>query len=336
MLVRVKGVVKNYSWGKPVSSSLVASLSEISDADAKYAELWFGSHPSGPMQAVKSEIELPPLPYLMKVLSVGRPLSIQAHPNLEQAERLHSQNPQGYPDSNQKMEAAIALSEVSLLAGFKSSEQFSAEVGRDTELRAFFANFDANLEVGRLFKDLMKLNGSELARGSELVVKYLGEHSPELFEVIKPILTDYPGGDVGLFCFVLLRVHNLRKGELLQLRPGVLHAYLSGDILECMTSSDNVVRAGLTQKFKDIKNLLKIVDTNLQPDRSLVGNPFFSLALIDSNESWAASEVPRVLLCLEGSGLLNDSVNVAHGDAFLFDEACKLETERGLFAVAST
>jgi mannose-6-phosphate isomerase len=39
----------------------------------------------------------------------------------------------------------------------------------------------------------------------------------------------------------------------------VPHAYLKGNIVECMASSDNVIRAGLTPKFSDIPALLEVV-----------------------------------------------------------------------------
>lgn len=37
------------------------------------------------------------LPFLFKVLSIRKALSIQAHPNKKLAEQLHAQDPQNYP-----------------------------------------------------------------------------------------------------------------------------------------------------------------------------------------------------------------------------------------------
>ena len=37
------------------------------------------------------------------------------------------------------------------------------------------------------------------------------------------------------------------------------HAYIRGKILDCMECSDNVVRAGLTPKIKDVKILLAML-----------------------------------------------------------------------------
>lgn len=47
------------------------------------------------------------LPYLFKVLSVNDILSIQAHPNKQQALDLHKKFPEIYKDSNYKPEMAI-------------------------------------------------------------------------------------------------------------------------------------------------------------------------------------------------------------------------------------
>jgi mannose-6-phosphate isomerase len=37
------------------------------------------------------------LPFLFKVLSIGKALSIQAHPNKKLAEQLHEKDPKNYP-----------------------------------------------------------------------------------------------------------------------------------------------------------------------------------------------------------------------------------------------
>ena len=55
--------------------------------------------------------------------------------------------------------------------------------------------------------------------------------------------------------FMLSQVH-LKKRECVFLKAGIPHAYLKGNIVECMANSDNVVRAGLTPKIKDVKTLV--------------------------------------------------------------------------------
>ena len=69
-----------------------------------------------------------------------------------------------------------------------------------------------------------------------------------------------------------MQLLKLQPGQALYFSPGNLHAYLSGDWLECMACSDNTVRGGLTPKFVDRENLLAICDYQgrgepyLQPD----------------------------------------------------------------------
>ena len=97
-------------------------------------QLWMGTHPNGPSKLVpsspsESEISLSEwldanngalggkvkekfdgkLPFLFKVLSVNKSLSIQAHPNKKHAEELHSARPDIYRDPNHKPEMAIGV-----------------------------------------------------------------------------------------------------------------------------------------------------------------------------------------------------------------------------------
>jgi len=73
------------------------------------------------------------------------------------------------------------------------------------------------------------------------------------------ILFQQYGIDIGLFVLFFLNVVNLKSGEAIYTPAGIPHAYLKGNIVECMANSDNVVRAGLTPKFKDIDQLANIL-----------------------------------------------------------------------------
>src|SRR6478735_1993882 len=59
------------------------------------------------------------LPFLFKVLSIAKALSIQAHPNKKLAEQLHARDPKNYPDDNHKPEMAIAITPFEGLCGFR-------------------------------------------------------------------------------------------------------------------------------------------------------------------------------------------------------------------------
>jgi mannose-6-phosphate isomerase len=52
------------------------------------------------------------------VLSVGKALSIQAHPDKELARMLHKLHPDMYKDGNHKPEMALAMTNFEALCGF--------------------------------------------------------------------------------------------------------------------------------------------------------------------------------------------------------------------------
>ena len=54
----------------------------------------------------------------------------------------------------------------------------------------------------------------------------------------------------------------LKKGESIVILPNEPHAYIYGDLVECMANSDNVIRGGLTPKFKDTETLVSVSYTN--------------------------------------------------------------------------
>ena len=82
------------------------------------------------------------------------------------------------------------------------------------------------------------------------------ENEDEAFvlELIPRINSDFPG-DRGLFCPFLLNCMKLQPGEGFFMGADEPHAYISGDCVECMALSDNVIRAALTPKFKDVDEL---------------------------------------------------------------------------------
>lgn len=128
-------VVKDYAWGIRGMDSRVARYAleshtvDVVDPDTPYAELWIGTHPSGPAQLKTGESLRDAigddLPFLFKVLSAGKALSIQAHPDKENAERLHRENPTKYGDPNHKPEMAIALTPFEAMCGFRQLEEIS-------------------------------------------------------------------------------------------------------------------------------------------------------------------------------------------------------------------
>ena len=140
---QIQGVIQHYDWGLPAKESLAAHLHGSSfDDTLSCAELWLGVHPKGeatlkeehgagePLSAVLAPTQ-GSLPFLLKVLSIQRALSIQLHPSLQEAARLHATDPHHYPDANHKPEMALALTDdVYLLYGFRSRQEIKAFMDR--------------------------------------------------------------------------------------------------------------------------------------------------------------------------------------------------------------
>lgn len=84
------------------------------------------------------------------------------------------------------------------------------------------------------------------------------EKRDELEDLLLRLFEQYPD-DIGVFAPLILNVINLRPGESFFIGPNIPHAYLLGDCVECMALSDNVVRAGLTPKFKDVATLTSML-----------------------------------------------------------------------------
>jgi mannose-6-phosphate isomerase len=219
------------------------------------------------------------LPYLFKVLSAAEPLSIQAHPNQKQAKELHNRDPKHYPDANHKPEIAIALTRLEVLIGFRPFRELQqmlktypeiadfiefklsaakSETNQPTTLRKWYQHY-VERAVAQPEHFLAALNVLSRRLGQ------IQRLSP-IEKLYLQLRRSYPGPDIGLLSIFMLNHKILQKGQALFIASGVPHAYLSGDIIECMANSDNVVRAGLTPKYQDINTLIEILDYSNRND----------------------------------------------------------------------
>ena len=87
-----------------------------------------------------------------------------------------------------------------------------------------------------------------------------------LEELLLRLNSQFPG-DVGCFCVFFLNYLTLEPGQAIFLAANMPHAYLSGDCVECMATSDNVVRAGLTPKYRDVNLLINMLTYESGPAR---------------------------------------------------------------------
>ncbi|XP_064455928.1 mannose-6-phosphate isomerase-like [Ornithodoros turicata] len=290
--------VQKYHWGKKGKSSLVAQLAfkgqhlESIDESTPYAELWMGTHPSCPSKVkgtdktLESWISEHPeclgsgvkkvfgnkLPFLFKVLSVDTALSIQAHPTKDLAEELHKASPEHYPDSNHKPEIAVALTEFEALCNFRPLSEINRFTREIAELRSLLGSDaegplqDKNC-LKRCFRRLMVSKKDTFLPLLKVLSIRLADKAKrgvvpdDLAEVYLRIYKTYPE-DIGCFVVFFLNYIRLKPGEALFLAANEPHAYISGNCVECMACSDNVVRAGLTPKFKDVDILCSMLTYN--------------------------------------------------------------------------
>jgi mannose-6-phosphate isomerase len=231
-----------------------------------------------------SILKIGDLPFLFKVLSINQALSIQAHPNKQLALQLHSRDPKNYPDSNHKPEMLIAISEkFEAMCGFRPSSEIvqnflnypelisMCDEENSDEFTALGSENSSNKEklehsLRKCFTALMnKSDAFILEQFSKLKqrIESLDHSRSNLDELFLNLAKQYPN-DVGCFSIFLLNCLTLNKGEAIFLSANVPHAYLFGDGVECMACSDNVVRAGLTPKFKDVNVLCEMLDYTMR------------------------------------------------------------------------
>ena len=300
MIYKLTGSLQNYVWG---GHQYIPQLLNIpAEENQYYAEWWLGAHHSAPSTIevdgknvlLTEFLQKNPtalgaqsrasfgdeLPYLLKILDVAQPLSIQLHPTKTQAEiGFAEENTKGielkvstrtYKDNNHKPEMMIALSDFWLLHGFKNK----SDIIKTLEARSSLAPLAKKLHKQGLhafYADIMQAEQAQLHQWlSPILLENQTAYEANNLDLTNP---DYwvlytidamnislDKLDAGLICFYLFNIVHLKKGEGIYQDAGIPHAYLRGQNIELMACSDNVIRGGLTPKYVDIPELLKIVD----------------------------------------------------------------------------
>lgn len=271
VLTEILNEPRDYGWG---STTLIADLQERPPSGAPEAEVWFGDHRASPARTTDgrllSALGERPLPFLVKLLAASSPLSIQAHPTLQQAQDGYAREQAGgipltasnrnYKDRNHKPEMVVAVSDHFVaLAGFRGlndTRRIVDELGvGGKELLTRLTGEDDSAVLAEVM--------SWLFSGGAPIGDIIGavERSPsEELRHVRDIARLYPG-DVGVVVALLMNYVSLQRGEALFAPAGMLHAYLSGLGVEVMATSDNVLRGGLTPKHVDPSELVTIVST---------------------------------------------------------------------------
>ncbi|KAJ4495317.1 mannose-6-phosphate isomerase [Lentinula lateritia] len=397
LVFKIVPTTQQYDWGKVGSKSIVAQLAASSDVNPDfafneskpYAELWMGTHPTSPSHlpspsssTLSAHLKSHPslignfvaekfpnakegnLPFLFKVLSIEKALSIQTHPDKKTAETLHAQLPHIYKDDNHKPELAIALTPFRALCGFQPLSAIAKHLFITPELSALVPktiteNFlsissgsdsgspEAKAALKDLFSSLMTAEKTLVKGQLDALVHRYRSPTPEdgsIEELVLRLNSQFPG-DIGVFCAFILNYITLLPGEAIFLGAGEPHAYVSGDIIECMANSDNVIRAGLTPKLRDIPNLVagltyvpaeaarhRVQPSTFPPSVTSSAStlydppiPEFSVVgvklQIQLKESHPPLKGPSLTVVTEGKGVVSwnkgqDTLQIGRGDVF--------------------
>ena len=286
VLIAISNTPRDYAWGSP---TLLPDLEGREPTGAPEAEVWFGDHPGSPaavhdgtdrtldewLPAAAAERGVPAkLPYLLKLLAAGAPLSIQVHPSKEQAVEGFAREERAgiprdaaernYKDDNHKPEVIVALSDTfTALAGLRDLERTRALVDALGDapavrtLRSRLADGDAlRSAIGWLLGEAERADIEQIvdAAASAEVPEFAAE-----LALTRSLNAAYPA-DPGIVVALLMNLVELRRGEAIFVPAGVLHAYVAGLGVEIMAASDNVLRGGLTPKHIDVSELLSLVD----------------------------------------------------------------------------
>ena len=354
----IDGALKDYAWGR--HDGLVHWTGRRTGGPQ--AELWFGAHPAGPSplhrgggvadrglgdaaapageRAGDRAVDLAgvldgePFDLLVKILAAARPLSIQLHPPAALAERMwQAQQAEGavplLADPHEKTELLVALDRFSVLVGLRPADEavpLLEALGPPTAPAA--ERYAAGDPLGALAA-VLRLDGAgrdDALRRLPAAVRLLPPAEAAVLDVVEAA---FPS-DVGVLVALLMNHHELGAGDAVFVPAGTVHAYVHGVGVEVMTSSDNVLRLGLTPKTVAIDEALAALDVGAAPvvlrataggrgTRELepAGAPFHVTWLAESTAAMAPGTT-RLALAVEGRTVVRSrgrEVSLAPGSA---------------------
>lgn len=370
MLYKLRGVVQHYSWGG--SRFLPDLIGIENKENKAFAEYWLGAHPKAPArlenktsktldQAVaeatvaflgkRVAAEFGSLPYLFKILDVRQMLSIQVHPSIASAQKGFAEENEkripntaphrNYKDENHKPELMAALGDFWLLHGFKNKKNIQTIFASVPELSSLQSFFEKGSYKG-LYEAVMTMPQADVDRLLDPLVKRIVPaydagslaKSTEDFWAARAVKTFCTDGhyDRGIFSIYFFNLLHLKKGEGIYQPAGLPHAYLEGQNVEVMANSDNVLRAGLTDKHIDVPELMKHVHFEAtEPEvipaseagKQVYATPAaeFELTKFELKEAGVSpSESATILFVYEGEAGVNvgdESLQLKRGEAAL-------------------
>lgn len=368
-MLKMINKVQNYDWGS--KTALTQLYSVPNPEHLPMAELWMGAHPKAssyiidnktghklslidyiaqnPSQILgdkTAETFKSRLPFLFKVLCAARPLSVQVHPNKVYAEvGFAKENAAGIPldspirnykDDNHKPELIYALTPFKAMNAFRPLEEIAELLdfvsAAHPEIQ-FFVQSPNDEKLAKLFAQILSLTGEQKELALGVLKAALNSRQGEPWNTIKQMVSLYPE-DTGLFVPLLLNVIELQPGEAMFLYARTPHAYIEGVGLEIMANSDNVLRAGLTNKHIDVPELIANVDFISKTKESLLSEPeksgnickyhipvedfAFSIYSINDTGIGITNETASILFCIDGELVLksgDDELKICSGES---------------------
>ncbi len=322
--------------------------------DGHIAEAWWGAHVRGPSRTgrlfgvtLDTLIHKDPiaalgphvardfdgqLPYLMKILAIAKPLSIQVHPDVAQArEGFARENDADVPDGERsfqdpshKPEMVVAVTAMKVLAGFRPADELASDLERlggvAHELAAALARGGISAYVESCLTD---------DHADALVAVAAHASEGEALGAARRAALHFPG-DPGALVALAMNPLELAPGDALYVPARQVHSYQSGIGVEIMANSDNVIRGGLTSKRVDVPLVMRLADLDSSAPQ-LVGTSAsagshllepgaaeFALTVVRSGEGIVPAG-PRIALTLAGAASLRtgsgERANLKSGDA---------------------
>jgi len=330
----IRGSVKDYPWG--VVDGLSPWLGDLAGqhAGTPQAELWFGAHPSGASPLINKDnddettsaistttladhLTREQAPILAKVLAAAQPLSVQVHPNAHDAQKMWDNQqiagPQILADTFEKAEVLLALEPFDAFVGWRPSKDAAEIIERIDGLALAASALHAGDRITAIQMIVEhKADAAQFARALPIAVQQAQDSGnlarpltqPEI-AAYRQAAADFPE-DIGVALTPLLDFRTLDTGQGVYLAPGIPHSYVRGTGFEVMTSSDNVLRLGLTGKPVFIDHALAILDFTTEPqflDGATIApeGAAFWLRVIDAATEELAPGGYRLVVAVEGS-----------------------------------
>jgi len=241
---------------------------------------------------------------------------------------------------------AIALTPFEAMCGFRRLEEisvllkkhpeFAACISEKAKLKVFMSNkeHDQKEALRSFFESFMSCDSEVSTQQLKLLLMRLQLEQSNLHphpheeppwerkcaRAILRLAQQFPG-DPGAMAPFFLNYLLIAPGESFFMAANEPHAYVAGEIIECMACSDNVVRAGLTPKFKDVPNLVSMLSYSMGGPSIDGGSPLAEdpriirytppvpefevmIATVNPGETLTCPEVlvPSVMIIIEGSG----------------------------------